>query len=112
MLRKLLLSISLALLLAIGQQGALVHEISHYADIGDSTSSLKLGLSSSHPDKAPHSPLCDKCLGYGELAHTLTITYVLPPIVKTGFTTAFYTSKNHDSRRLSPYSARAPPKLA
>ena len=100
MLRRLILSFALALLFVLGQQGAAVHEISHYADLVPATQ---------QHDKAPHSPVCDKCLSYGELANALGVSYFTPPISTAGFEPPAYSSTNHLSLTLLSYSARAPP---
>lgn len=103
MLRRLILSFTLALLFGLGQMGAVTHEISHYAD---------LTPQSQQQDKAPHSPVCDKCLGYGELAHALTADALTVPMLQAGFETHPYNTFSHLSFTLLPYSARAPPQFA
>lgn len=107
MLRKLFLTFALVFLFAMGQQGALVHEISHYADLGSG-----LAPASQQQDKAPHSPACDKCFSYGELANALAVSdFVVPEIAGANTPIAAVTGQllNHNS---SPYSARAPPRFA
>ena len=81
MLRRYLLSFCLVLLFALGQHGAAVHEISHLAD---------LAPTSQQQDKAPHSPVCDKC------------DFTLYPCAVNG----------RDHFASSVYLARAPPRLA
>lgn len=103
MLRRLILSFALALLFGLGQQGAAVHEISHYAD---------LAPLSQQQDKAPHSGVCDKCLSYGELANAVSTGYFSPVILAAGFETFVYSSGSHLSPVPPSYSARAPPQLA
>ncbi|MFA6178004.1 MAG: hypothetical protein WC696_00145 [Candidatus Methylopumilus sp.] len=100
MLRRLILSFSLIFLFALGQQGAVLHEISHYADINPS---------SQQQDKAPHSSVCDKCLSYGELASALSVSYFAPPILTAGYELTAFSSSNHPSNTLLSYLARAPP---
>lgn len=104
MLRRFLLSISLVLLFALGQQGAVLHEISHYSDVSQS---------SQRPSKAPHSSsVCDKCISYGELASALAVSVFATPLLAAGYVAIAYTSDSHSAATLPSYSARAPPLLA
>lgn len=103
MLRRFILSISLIVLFAMGQQGAVLHEISHYADINPT---------SQQQDKAPHSPLCDKCLSYGELASALGVHYFVPPVIAASYELSAFSSSHHPSQTLLSYLARAPPSLS
>lgn len=103
MLSRFILSFTLALLFALGQQGAALHEISHYADFAPA---------SQQQDKAPHSPVCDKCLSYGELAHALTAHVFSLPFAPTSFEAAIYSDGSHFSSSSRPYAARAPPRFA
>jgi hypothetical protein len=103
MLRRVILTFALALLFGLGQQGAMVHEISHYAD---------LAPLSQQQDKAPHSSVCDKCLVYGELANALTVSHFSPLLLATAYEPIQYTAAKHLSSPLYAYSARAPPVLA
>lgn len=103
MLHRLILSFALAILFALGQQGAIVHEISHYAE---------LAPESQQQDKAPHSPLCEKCVSYGKLASALDITHALPPVVATGIDYSTFESASQPALTELPYSARAPPLLS
>lgn len=103
MLRRIILSFTFALLFTLGQQGAAIHEISHYAD---------LTPASDQQDQAPHSPVCDKCLSYGELAHALGVQDFSLPLPAASFEAAVYTGSSHFSASLRPYSARAPPQSA
>ena len=105
MLRKYFFSFALAFLFALGQQGALLHEISHVADY----SPADLATKSNQQDKAPHSPVCDKCLGYAQLAGTLASSPLVLPVSPTGFLHFTHDSTSHHSFTLTSYSARAPP---
>ena len=100
MLRRLILTFMLALLFGLGQQGAVVHEISHFADINSS---------SQQQDKAPHSPLCEKCLSYSGLASALGVSYFMPPTMAAGFEPYVYYSSTRLGLTSAVYSARAPP---
>jgi len=102
MLRRFILSFALAVLFALGQQGAAMHEISHYADLAPS----------SQQDKAPHSPVCDQCLSYGKVVSALGVAYFAPLVLTTGFEPQFYRLNQHHSPSLAAYAARAPPQLA
>lgn len=103
MLRRLILTFTLALVFGLGSMGAAVHEISHYAD---------LSPTSQKQDQTPHSPVCDQCLSYSNLANALGVSYFIPPTLAADFETALFNARSHDSPALTPYSARAPPKLA
>lgn len=58
MFRRLFLVLSLALLFGLGQQGAAVHIISHFADEQNQ---------SQQDSKAHHASFCDKCVVYASL---------------------------------------------
>ncbi len=103
MLRRLILTFALTLVFGLGQMGATVHEISHYAD---------LNPASQKQDQAPHSPVCDQCLSYSNLANALGVSCFTPPALTAGFEPALFSTSSHDSLILTPYSARAPPQLA
>ena len=103
MLRRYLLSFCLVLLFALGQHGAAVHEISHLAD---------LAPTSQQQDKAPHSPVCDKCLSYGKLSVGLGVDYFAPPLLVADFTFYPCAVNGRDHSASFVYLARAPPRLA
>jgi len=109
MLRKYFFSFALAFLFALGQQGALVHEISHVADYSPGGLSADLATKSNQQDKAPHSPVCDKCLGYAQLAGTMASSPLVLPVSPTGFLQFSHDSTSHHSLSPTSYSARAPP---
>ena len=112
MLRKYFFSFALAFLFALGQQGALLHEISHVADYSPAGLSADLATKSNQQDKAPHSPVCDKCLGYAQLAGTMASSPLVLPVSPTGFLQFTHDSTSHHSLTLTSYSARAPPQQA
>lgn len=58
-MRKLYLSLLLPLFLLLSQQGALLHELSHYSEPGSSTQRQK-----QHPNGDP----CDDCLSFAQIA--------------------------------------------
>jgi hypothetical protein len=103
MLRRLILSFALAVLFAFGQQGAAVHEISHYAD---------LAPSQQQQDKAPHTSACDQCLSYGKLANALGLTSFQPLVITGDFALHAIEHASHQSLTQLHYAARAPPSFA
>jgi hypothetical protein len=103
MLRRLILSFALAVLFAFGQQGAAVHEISHYTD---------LAPSQQQQDKAPHTSACDQCLSYGKLANALGLTSFQPLAITGDFALHAIEHASHQSLTQLHYAARAPPSFA
>lgn len=103
MLRRLILSLALTVLFALGQQGAAVHEISHYAD---------LLPTHQQQDKAPHGAVCDQCLSYGKLASAVGVSSFVPPASIAQFALHAPLSASDASQTFLPYAARAPPRLA
>lgn len=101
MLRKLfpgqLLTLLLTLLLLMGQQGVLAHEITHLQDYNQH-------------DQTPHHTVCDQCLSLANLDNLIPgSSYLLPNAHP-------HTDKPASSNVLmtlqfdrSAYSARAPP---
>lgn len=102
MLRRLLLTLTLALLFGLGQQGAAVHAISHLAE----------SQQKQPQDKSSHAPLCDKCVVYAELASAVagSIFALLP--ATQAYTASIGQSLRAESAPHFPYAARAPPVLA
>ena len=103
MLRRLILSFALAVLFALGQQGAAMHEISHYAE---------LAPSQQQQDKAPHTSACDQCLSYGKLTSAVAVASFLPLALTGDFALHAIEHASHDNLTRPPYAARAPPRLA
>ena len=103
MLRRLILSFALAILFALGQQGAAMHEISHYAD---------LAPTQQQQDKAPHGGTCDQCLSYGKLVSAVAVPSFLPPVMTGHFVQHSGGGDSHAQHTALPYAARAPPTLA
>lgn len=103
MLRRLILSFALAVMFAFGQQGAAVHEISHYAD---------LAPSQQQQDKAPHTSACDQCLSYGKLTSAVGVGIVLPSVLIADFALHATEHASLDSLTQFHYAARAPPLFA
>ncbi len=103
MLRRLILTFALALVFGLGQMGMAAHEISHY---------VNLSPTSQKQDQAPHSPVCDQCLNYSNLANALGVSHFTPPALAVGFEAALFNASSHQNPTLTSYSARAPPFLA
>jgi hypothetical protein len=90
-----------AFVLLFAQQGAYTHALTH----------LTLPAPAQHqPDKdLPHSPVCDKCVVYGEIGGTLHAT----PLTFSGSQATFFqppaVAYDHSPRTPRVYSPRAPP---
>lgn len=103
MLRRLLLVFSLISVFGLGQQGAAVHAISHWADEQNQSQQNK---------KDHHLSFCDKCVVYAALdsaADSSPIAFDPQAALQTHFIAA---NKHRASRHLHHYAARAPPNLA
>lgn len=102
MLRKILLTLVLTLLLGFGQQSALLHEISHYADL-DPAALL---------DKSPqHAGHCDHCVGIGHIAHGLVGHQHFDFGSTPQLTPYADEPRSHAGPIVRIYAARAPPRL-
>jgi hypothetical protein len=101
MWRKWLFAISLALLFGLGQQGAAVHAISHYAD-----------LQSQQPDKSHTSSACEKCVAYAQLAGAVPMSAHVLPVITAPSVHALHIAASCGAILQRAYSARAPPVLA
>ena len=100
MLRRFILTITLALLFGLGQQGAAIHQISHLDDLAPV----------SQHDKAAHS-VCDQCLGYSGIAHALHSSSFALPLLQSDFALPVFQATSSLNLTSSPYSARAPPQF-
>lgn len=100
MLRRLFLTISLALLFGLGQQGVAVHAISHLADEQ---------RESQHDQKSHHLSFCDKCVVYAELAGAVGAGSPFLPAADVRHVLVDHRRYAAASFALHPYSARAPP---
>jgi hypothetical protein len=75
-LRRLSLWLLLSLLLVIAQQGAVAHEISHYAD--------DVSQSQQKNKQSPADKFCEKCLAFAQIAGSVnTELPVLPLLLLT-----------------------------
>jgi hypothetical protein len=99
MLKRVFLSLALMIMFAFAQTGAVLHEVSHYSD----------STPSKQQDKVPHSPVCEKCVSYGELAHALDAQFsALPHMLGVQILSA-YQLYTHTPALSYAYAARAPP---
>lgn len=101
MLRRLILTLTLVFLFGLGQQGALVHQLSHVDD---------LASSSQQQDNSAHS-VCDECLSYSALVFALNVDAFKHFQPANSFTMHAYSHALHTSSTPSFYSARAPPQF-
>jgi len=103
MLHRLFLAFSLTFLLGLSQQSALLHEISHLAD---------LDPQSRQQDQAPqHAANCEHCLGISHLAHGLVSHYHFDFNLPSEQAPAAQTFRQHSPAFTRTYAARAPPSL-
>jgi len=103
MLHRLLLTFALTFLLGFSQQSALLHEISHLAD---------LTPQSQQQDQAPqHSASCEHCLGISHFAHGLVSQYHFDFGLTSEQAPAAHTFRQHAPAHTQTYAARAPPIL-
>ncbi|HEU4709074.1 MAG TPA: hypothetical protein VFS17_07155 [Methylophilaceae bacterium] len=103
MLQRLILTVILAFLFGFSQQGAIVHEISHYADQAPL---------SQKKDSSSHGSVCEKCLSYGQLASALGVAYFSPALLANTFEATQHYAAAHHASPEHAYSARAPPVFA
>lgn len=98
MLQRMFLILTLALLFGLGQQGSVMHAVTHLADVQEQQQDKK------------HNAPCEQCVTYAKLANAVPVpaAFLLPPIPAeaTHVTTA---EQAADSLLLFAYPARAPP---
>jgi hypothetical protein len=99
MLRRLILTLTLAFLFGLGQQGVLVHPLSHLDD---------LASSSQQQDKSAHS-VCDECLSHSVLAFVLDVAPFQAFAAQSGFEPHIHLAALPASHTPLSYQARAPP---
>ncbi len=100
MLKRTFMTFLLPLLFLFAQHGAVTHEISHYSEQAPLTQQKQ---------QTPHSPICDKCVAYGEMASALDApSFHIPviPIIAIQIDDYQYTRSLHV---VVSYQARAPP---
>jgi hypothetical protein len=101
MLRRMFLILTLALLFGLGQQGSVMHAVSHLADAQEQQHDKK------------HNVPCEQCVTYAKLAHAVpgTTAGVLPHIPALCALSA-ETAHTVDPLHLYAYPARAPPSVS
>lgn len=100
MLKRTFMTFLLPLLFLFAQHGAVTHEISHYSEQAPLTQQKQ---------QTPHSPICDKCVAYGEMASALdapSFHISVIPTIEIQIDDYQYT-RSH--RVVVSYQARAPP---
>jgi hypothetical protein len=103
MLKRIFMTFLLPLLFLFAQHGAVTHEISHYSEQAPLTQQKQ---------QTPHSPICDKCVAYGEMASALDAPSFHIPVVSIiaiqvdGYE---FTQSRHV---VVSYQARAPPTIS
>ncbi|WP_137719999.1 hypothetical protein [Methylobacillus flagellatus] len=102
-MRRSFLHLLFVFLLVFAQQGAAVHALSHYADADTQQQSQ---------DQAPHSPLCEQCLGHAQLIGTGASEFTFAVTPTTAIKVATSPTLQYRQGALNAYRARAPPSLA
>jgi hypothetical protein len=103
MLSRLFLSFTLALLFGLGQHGAAVHAVSHFADWQQGQQ---------QPNKGQHQSTCDKCVVYAGLGSAVGTQHAALPIPEHGYQRCDLLLPCDGNSFSHSYSARAPPFLA
>jgi len=104
MVRHWLLIVSFAFLFGLGQQGVVLHAISHFAD--ETQSESKQGK------KSHHSSFCDKCMVYAALGSAAQVDVPVLVLVEAGSIMIAGDTRHFRSVQKLTYQARAPPLLA
>jgi hypothetical protein len=103
MLKRTFINYVLPLLFLFAQHGAVTHEISHYSEPAPLTQQKQ---------QTPHSPICDKCVSYGEMAGALgTPSFHIPVLPTAAIQVDGYQHFNSHHVVVS-YQARAPPTIS
>jgi hypothetical protein len=103
MLHRLLLTFALTFLLGFSQQSALLHEISHLAD---------LNSQSQQQDQAPqHSANCEHCLSISHFAGTIPSSFHCDFNQQSNEERAISGTRHYIPEFSQTYAARAPPTL-
>jgi hypothetical protein len=102
MLKRTCMIFLLPLLFLFAQHGAVTHEISHYSERAPLTQQKQ---------QTPHSPICDKCVAYGEMANALNANSFVAPIISVGLISAEAKYSTYHYQITACYQARAPPTL-
>lgn len=103
MLHRLILTLALTFLLGFSQQNALLHEISHLADINPL---------SEQQDQAPqHAANCEHCLSFNHFAGSIPSSYDFSFSAVTNDESVLFVTPTDHSHPHYAYAARAPPSL-
>lgn len=104
----LLRGVLLALLLLVAQQGALFHELSHYA-----TQEAAHDATHRHDQQPQSSDPCDTCLAYAHLGTTHTFALLVPTLLlglayglSPGLESQPFKAALHSLRNRGPPTAR------
>lgn len=103
MLHRLALIFALTFLLGFGQQSALLHEISHLADLDP--------LSQQQDQTAQHAANCEHCLSVSHFAGTITSSFHFDFTLQSNEAQATSAHWQHTPAFSQLYAARAPPFL-
>jgi len=103
MLKRTFMVFLLPLLFLFAQHGAVTHEISHYSEQAPLTQQKQ---------QSPHSPICDKCVAYGEMASALDAPSFHVPVLAiiTIQVDGYQYIQSHHV--VVSYQARAPPTIS
>ena len=107
MLHRWLLTLALALMFGLSQQGALVHEISHFDDVNP----LSQHQDHDH-DKSGHTHYCPKCESFSALASSVGVHAFVLPLLANDFELHSASDHSYSGFTFLSYAARAPPGLS
>lgn len=97
MLRRAFLVLTLALLFGLGQQGAVMHALTHLADVQEQ-----------QPDKKHNAP-CEQCVTYAKLANAVPSAAFTAPALPVSHGSLVEVHASTQPLHLFAYPARAPP---
>lgn len=111
MLHKMILSLALTFLLGFSQQSALLHEISHLADINplSEQQSEQLGQIPQQDQAPQHAANCEHCLGFSHFANSVNSSHQHNLKVQANDMPAIFASRHHQPHSPQAYTARGPP---
>ncbi len=103
MLKRTFMNFVLPLLFLFAQHGAVTHEISHYSEQAPLTQQKQ---------QTPHSPICDKCVSYGEMAGALGTPSFHISVLPTAAIQVDGYEFTQSRHVVVSYQARAPPTIS
>ena len=109
---NLVFTVVLALMFGMSQQGALVHEISHFRDYTGTTSQSDDDGDDVDNGKAAPGHFCAKCAAFSALASAVGMQSFVLPLLANSFEPVSYSSSSLDRFTFLSYAARAPPALS